>query len=194
MVARKHSADRRAGQVLGRLFAAWQRALGQLFGAVRRTAGVVRGAAFSPSEQDPRHGSGVLAVGIACLLGGAAMGIAFASPGPPTIAEISAGVQTLVWAVIRLALMRLVVSPSIGTSRLRGAWAAGLTPWILGVSPWMRMLAWLISGLLTWRLLKRDVEGDEPARAVGLAWGAHAVFGLGVWLLRNVATILMAGS
>lgn len=140
--------------------------------------------------------AGVLAGGIAALVLGALGGVALSAPGSPRTVAIVAAVMSLVWAAIRLLLMSFTAPDDLAHrhSAVRSAWAFGLLAWVIGVTPELRMLAWGISGGLTWLALERTGASRVAARrCVGIAWGSQAVVVVGSWIARNALMAVLLG-
>gem|GEM_PF-5285390 len=155
----------------------------------------VRGVAAGPQDRG-FEGAPAVAIGVTCLLGGAGLGVVLAPPGPPSTAEGLAALTSILWAFARLAILRLMLprSPQ-ADSAIRTAWALGLIPWLGGFTPTLRLLAWAISGVVTWAVaIRRGVDRPAMNRAVAFAWGAQAVVVAIGYLLRNLAVLLLGGA
>lgn len=194
MVARKPSAETQDASLPVRLFAWWHRLLDRL--ALRLRDGIMSmhlGA--SDSTRSAFDGAPAIAIGLTCLLGGAALGVVLAPPGPPSAAEGLAALSSILWAFARLAILRLALTGNPAAERSLGtAWSLGLIPWLLGLSPTLRLIAWVISGLVTWTIaVRRGVDRPAADRAIALAWGAQAIAVAIGYLLRNLAILLLGG-
>jgi len=104
--------------------------------------------------------------------------------------------MSLVWGAARLLLMRLAArggsAPDAPT--LQRAWAVGSLVWVIGVTPELRVLAWGLSGALTWVALDRaGTSRTHTWRCVGIAWGGQAAVVAGSWLLRNALMAVLIG-
>lgn len=147
------------------------------------------------SESTPAvfDGAPAVAIGLTCLLGGAALGVVLAPPGPPSAVEGLAALSSILWAFARLAIMRLALGKAPGTARsLRTAWALGLLPWLGGFTPTLRLLAWAISGFMTWTIaVHRGIDRTAMSRAIALTWGSQAIAVAVGYLLRNLAVLLL---
>jgi len=131
--------------------------------------------------------------GFAVIIGAAGT-VALSSPGQRSVA-ISAAAMTIVWAGVRWALLDVVARDRTGLvhAEVRGAWAIGSLVWAVGVTPELRVLAWTVSGVLTWLVLGRlGATRRRAGLCVGIAWGAHALVVIGSWLARNAIIAILA--
>lgn len=129
----------------------------------------------------------VTGVAIAALLGGVAAGVLIAPAGQPRLLAIAAGAASVLWAALRLLLMRLSAPCPLRNARaLRGAWAVGLVAYAIGVTPELRLAAWVISGGITWYVLQKlGEERREATLLTGVAWGTQAAVVVLSWLARS---------
>lgn len=132
--------------------------------------------------------------GFAVLIGAAGT-VALSWPGQGRSIAISAAAMTVVWAGGRWALLDVVSRHRTTLSRgeIRGAWAIGSLVWVLGVTPELSVLAWTVSGALTWLVLERiGATRRQAVVCVGIAWGAQALVVIGSWLATNAFIAILA--
>jgi len=173
-----------------------------LTAAVNRSTDVVKGRG-TPTGQSARSDREFFSLrspalswagGLAVTVGAAAT-VALSGSGTTRSVAIVAAVMTLVWAAVRWALLDVVASrrTTLGHANIRGAWALGSLAWLIGVTPELRALAWLVSGVVTWRVLERHgATRRQSLASVGIAWGAQALVVLGSWLATNAVIALLA--
>jgi len=203
MVARNTDAEvhgkRPPRGLIQRFLVWWQRSLTALLG---RAADASRPAG-SLTENPPEMRRGALsfrspalawAAGLALIVGAAGT-IALSASGSSRPVAISAAVMTLVWAAVRWALLDAVARHRMTLARaeVRGAWALGSLAWAAGVTPELRVLAWAVSGAVTWIVLERlGASRRQTALGVGIAWGAQAFVVVGSWLATNAIVGFLA--
>lgn len=199
MVARNTDADSartsRSRATARRFFHWWQAWLSHLS---RRFSDVVATSRVPPSPFARRRSraAGLLLAGSSALLVGAVGAVALSTPGASRTAAITAAVMSSVWGAARLLLMRLAArgSSAPDVPALQRAWALGSLVWVIGVTPELRVLAWGLSGALTWVALDRSgASRPHTWRCVGIAWGGQAAVVAGSWLLRNALMAVLLG-
>ena len=131
--------------------------------------------------------SSVVWLGGCSLALGIGLGVALAPPGLPRTLAAWAGVQSVLWAVVRWLLMKYT---GRGAARdgaaLLGASSLGLIAYAAAVTPGLRVAAWVVSAVLTWfGLVRLGDRRDEAARTVALAWGAQALVVAASWIARS---------
>jgi hypothetical protein len=197
-VARRAVAVRELGPAAFRawraLLAALAPSAGASAGAVRRAARTAAGALaasgrflLEPSaplaEEDARR---VATVGLVALGIGAAGTLAVARPlGTPLGTAVVAAAWMLVWAPIRLAVLRLA-RPEVDRTRLTRAWSAALLPSLAGVTALLAAAALVASAWLTYAALRgAGTARHEAATAVGWAFGAQMAAEVTRWLAEG---------
>ena len=197
MVARNTDADSSPPPGLGgavrRFLNWWQAWLSRL---PRHVAALLRPAnrSVSPYGETRLASTGVLVGGVIALVVGAVGGVALSAPGSQRTAALVAGMMSVVWAAVRLLLMQFSLPVDLKNRRsvIRGAWSFGLLIWFIGVTPELRVIAWGISGALTWFALKRTGASRPQARhCVGIAWGSQALVVAGSWIARNALMVVL---
>lgn len=183
MVARKEDAEGRTEDLIPRLFATWRALLGRL---ARRLSAFIRPDDETRARRrDAANRAAPFAAGSACLLAGPLVGVAVAAGGSQRTAW-TALVFTVVWAAARLLVLDLVLHDRIGLPALLRAWAWGLVPYVLAANPPLTLVAWFLSGVVTWRLLRSsDLSSGEVRRGVLAAWGTQALFAAIAWVVVN---------
>lgn len=195
MVARKQGAE----PPLSRAFSAWRRLLGHTFGAARRgvSALVTRTGVARSKGWDVVHDAWFAWACGSLLLVGCLVRILVTSPGPEKASAVAAALSAVLWAVARLALLNLATRPAgAEIADVRGAWAAGLAPWVVAVAPGFAVVAWAASAALTLLVLERTGMAPSRARkAVAITWGTQAGMAVAGWLAGNAwVAVLRAGS
>lgn len=143
-----------------------------------------------PMAEDARRRVAVL--GLASLGLGAALPIGLARPlGLTLVMGVEAAVWMLVWAPIRLAIIRLA-APGLPSHPTRRAWAAGLLPSFLGVTAILDAVVLAASAWLTFAALRGAGADKRDARAAaGWAFGAQAVAEVTRWLAEGALFYLL---
>lgn len=172
----------------GQLFETWRHAVTRARNASAETI-----SRLSPAEKPaarPAHWllhPGVVWLGDASLVLGAALGVAISQPGLPRTLAIWAGIQSVVWAVVRWLLMTYASGDSArDRSVLLAASSFGLAAYAVAATPELRGLAWAVSAAMTWRALV--LLGDDrrdAGRIVAVAWGAQAAVVVASWIARS---------
>lgn len=198
MVARKQDAEVQSEVellgFLGRLLLAWRRLLTRLLFSVTQT--IVRsrlhfaGTAETPWSERPW----MVPTAILALLVGAVGAILVAPAGQLRELAAAASVASVVWAGLRLLLLRLAAArPARDPKAITGAWAVGLIAYGIGFTPALRFAAWAISGVLTWYFLQRlGEERREASVLTAVAWGTQAGVVVLSWLARNAYVAILA--
>lgn len=193
MVARKESAESSASALVRRGFEAWRRWLSV---ALRRTTQELRSRRGGFEWRRASADTKMLVTGVLCLLTGSLVRAVLADAGPSTTLAIIAALVSVALAIARYALLVFMARGRTMPLRdIRYAWSVGLVPWVAAVVPLLEVVAWAISGVVTYRaLLDRGIGTGDARRAVAVAWGAHAAFVAGLWMMRNawVAMLLSA--
>ncbi len=207
MVAREPSATNRHQRPKKRaaqLLVLWRRLLTRILAAIR-TAGraLTRNISASPGrfatlarsvqavvngQTQPDNVPQPRTIAIAALCSGVLLAMVLGiATGSGTRAVLSALVGAL-WVTARLLVMR-VAAPSgkVDTEGVTDAWAAGAIPYAFAANAPLRLVAWLLGGYLTLRVLKK--RGVRPADAwavTGWGYGVEALGVVIVWLVRNL--------
>lgn len=197
MVAREHEDDpprrARAPHWLGGLLLAWRRLLSRPVGWFATLAARL-GDRASRDDRPLLERRWLLGAAVGALAVGVVGGIALAPGGQPRVVAAAAGAGSVLWAVVRLALMRVTARGSESDARaITGAWALGMLAYAVGVTPSLRALAWAASAALTWYALWRLGEERRTAtRMVAVAWGAQAVVVVLSWLASGAYVAFLA--
>ena len=194
MVARDINADiseeATPGGAPKRLLRSWHRMLS------RASYAASHGVTHLAADHLGLRGSATVWVCLTAPAIGAVAGAAIARTGSTRTPEILAGVAGLVWAGVRLLLMRLSARhwpPNTQFTAIRGAWALGLLPYALGITPELRLAAWIMSAAVTFLVLLRGGTPSAAAqRVVGVAWGAQAAVVVAGWIAKNAFFIVLA--
>ena len=134
----------------------------------------------------------MLAAGVGAAITGAAIA-QIIHPAQQPLQGLGAGAVSVMWVVARLVIMRLsnVRETTIEPKMIHSAWAVGALPQLFAVTPELKVAAWLLGGVLTFRALVN--AGTAPRDALWLcAWGygiEPAGFVL-VTLMRNLTDAL----
>lgn len=187
------------GGPIQRFLVWWQRLLTGLLGGSR--AGVKSARPSDPEAARSHRGLFALrspalpwAASVALIIGAVGT-VALSSSGQDRSVAISAAVMMIVWAGVRWALMDVVARhrTTLARTDVFSAWAIGSLVWVLGVTPELRLLAWTVSGAVTWLILERlGAIRRQAALCVGVAWGAQALVVIGSWLARNAIIAILA--
>lgn len=199
MVARDPSSGRPEQGFFGRVFTVWRRFLARLASGGAEAAAGVASAVADDLEAARNQGSPALrsrtlfwAAWAAAIAGSiAAVAIAPAGETLPAAAEAVIG---LVWAGLRLWLLRFAEPLPGDAAGVRGAWALGLCAYALAITPELGFAAFFVSGIATGITLVRiGAERRIATRAVLFAWGAQAAVMLCAWLARTAYVLLYLG-
>lgn len=183
MVARKEDAEGRTEDLAPRLFTTWRALLGRVW---TRVSAFIRPDAETRGRRSAAvNRAAPIAIGTVCLIAGSIVGVAVAAPGSERSAWIAL-LFTVVWAGGRLLVLDLVAHGRIDLPSLLRAWAWGLVPYAFAVTPALTLVAWLVSALVTWRVLTLSgLTPGEARKAVLIAWGIQALFGVLTWIVVN---------
>ncbi len=154
---------------------------------------VTRPALLSPTMYAPAS----LGVTLFVIGAGARIGVGVASGEGLSVA--TGIVTTVIWAGVRLILMRLTpslaASSRLKTPVLTRFWAAGLAPYVLAVLPETRLVAWVASAWLTRkRAIESGVSRAHASRMIGVAWGFQAGLTILGWLGKSILILLLGAS
>jgi hypothetical protein len=199
MVARRFDTNTTAPETpgfFGQLFEMWRRLVTRCADAL-----VALTQRLSPAEKPnatPRPrllGPTVVWLGWGALLLGALAGAVIAPAGLARTLALWAGVQSVLWAVVRMMLMRLLGRGRVQDAGvLLGASSLGLVVYAGAVTPELRLAAWVASAAITWLALVRlGDERSDAARTVGIAWGAQALVVAASWIARNGVMAALTG-
>lgn len=188
--------------LLARLFDTWRKLLGLVGDQAVRSAGRVGrilarlfdAVASAPGMTIARRSAAVpgpglpLAVGLGATIAGAVIAQVI-HPAQQPLQGLAAGAVSVMWVAARLAMMLLsnTRGTTVKSATIRSAWTVGALVQLFAVTPELKIVAWLLGGILTLRAFV--AAGTPPRDALWLcAWGygiEPAGFVL-VTLTRNV--------
>jgi nucleotide-binding universal stress UspA family protein len=100
----------------------------------------------------------------------------------------------MIWAAVRLWLLRFADPLPGDPAGTGGAWAAGMLAYAFAVIPELEFAAYSVSAIVTAAVLVRaGSPRGRAVRAAAFAWGAQAVVMLVAWLARTAYVIAFFG-
>jgi hypothetical protein len=177
----------------GRLFEMWRRLITWCADALADLPQLLAPAEKPAASRPLLTSRTVVWLGYGALLLGAATGVVLAPAGLSRTLALWAGVQSVLWALVRWLLMRLLGrGRARDSAALLGASSLGLVAYVAAVTPELRAAAWVVSAVITWMALVRLGDARrEAARTVGIAWGAQALVVAATWLARSGVMALL---
>ena len=143
----------------------------------------------------PRHVATplLLALAASAACAGAVGGALLAARNGPATAGWLAGLASVVWAAVRLLLMRLTSRGRVDADAVYRAWALGSLVLVLGLTPETRLAVWVVAAVVTWiALVRHGASRPSASRLTGIAWGAQALVVVVSWLAESAILALLA--
>lgn len=175
-----------------RAFAGWRALLGRLALVGKDAPGAALARYLSSpgafiADAGPRESGVLLRVGLTALVVGLGVGsvVALSGDGPASAMLDVAGIA--VWALVRLAVMRLLTPEADASSRARvsAAWAGSLVPFALAATGSLRLAAFTASVVLAYLGLAGALGRRRAFTLTCWAFGGQAAVSVAVWLARS---------
>lgn len=97
-----------------------------------------------------------------------------------------------VWAIVRLAVLRLAAPRAALGTRFEAAWGGALLPFVFAVTRPLDLIALAVSAVLTVRGLEgAGVSRTDAVRCVAFAFGGQLVVELAAWIARSAVFALL---